>query len=104
MAQVTDRKAVVITKGGDVLTEADIDALADEAEAGYDPAEWRPVHVGRPSLDSGVSPRVSFRASRKLYEAARERAAQEGRSVSELARDAVERYVALGGERLKAEP
>src|SRR5881397_3399600 len=100
MAKVSPRKAgSIVTKGGDVLTDQDIEALADEAEQGYDLSLARRVHIGRPSLDSGVSPRVSFRASRKLYEAARERAAQEGRSVSELARDAVERYIARGGER-----
>lgn len=104
MAKVTARKAqVFVTKAGDVLTEEDIEALADEAEAGYDPSELRPQRVGRPSLGSGVSPRVSFRASRKLYEAARERAAEEGRSVSELAREAMERYVASGDERLTSE-
>ena len=94
MAKVTSRnKRAYVIKGGHVLTDEDIEALADEFEMDQDPAERRPVPVGRPSLDLGVSPRVSFRASRKLYEAARERAAQEGRSVSELAREAVERYI-----------
>ena len=86
--------AAVRTKGGDALTEQEIDALAAEAEGGYDLAHARRHPLGRPSLGSGVSPRVTFRASPALYQAARERAAREGRSVSELARDAVERYVA----------
>ena len=84
----------MVAKGGDVLTDDVIDALADEAEAGYDLAHARRERLGRPSLDSGVSPRMSFRTSAKLYRAARERAESEGRTLSDLAREAVERYVA----------
>ncbi len=83
-----------ITKAGDVLTEEDIEALAREAEEGYDLSLARPQLVGRPPLGSGPSPRVSFRASRALYEAARSRAKRDGCSVSELARHAIERYLA----------
>jgi predicted HicB family RNase H-like nuclease len=83
----------MVTKAGDVVTDRDVQALADEAEAGYDLSQAKRRRLGRPSLELGISPRVSFRTSRTLYEAARERAAQEGRSVSELAREAMERYV-----------
>jgi len=97
MANIAHRRQPQLrTKGGDVLADQDIDGLAAEAEAGYELAQARPQRVGRPSLEAGVSPRVSFRTSRTLYDAARERAAKEGRSVSELAREAVERYVAAG--------
>ena len=81
------------TKSGELITDEDVDALAAEAEAGYDLSQARWERVGRPSLDEGISPRLSFRASRKLYEAIRTRAAQEGRTISDLAREAVERYV-----------
>ncbi|HEY3112049.1 MAG TPA: CopG family transcriptional regulator [Chloroflexota bacterium] len=95
MAKVTARRGERMrTKGGDALTEQEIEALAAEAEAGYDLSRARRQRSGRPSLGEGVSPRVSFRASPALYQAARDRAAREGRSVSELAREAVERYVA----------
>jgi CRISPR-associated endonuclease/helicase Cas3 len=83
----------MVTKGGDVLTDQLVEALAAEAQTGYDLAQARRRRVGRPSLGSGVSPRVSFRTTRTLYEAARERAAREGRSLSELAREAMERFV-----------
>jgi len=97
MANMTHRRHPQLrTKQGDVLTDRDIDTLAAEADAGYELSQARRQRVGRPSLDIGVSPRVSFRTSRSLYQAARERAAKEGRSVSELAREAVERYVAAG--------
>jgi predicted HicB family RNase H-like nuclease len=91
LASQANRKTT--TKQGDVLTDADIESLAAEAEGGYDLSQTKRQRLGRPSLGSGVSPRVSFRTSRTLYEAARERAAREGRSVSELAREAMERYV-----------
>lgn len=39
---------------------------------------------------------VSFDLSRELYEAARRRAEAEGRTVSQLARDALEKYLAAG--------
>lgn len=94
MAKVTTRGDDFIAKEGDVLTEAEIDALAAEAEDGYDLSRAGQRSLGRPSLGSGVSPRVSFRASPALYRAARDRADREGRSVSELARDAMERYIA----------
>ncbi|MHB8574813.1 MAG: CopG family transcriptional regulator [Dehalococcoidia bacterium] len=84
------------TAAGQVLTEADIEALAAEAEAGYDLSKGTVVYVGRggrPSLGAGVSPRIGFRTSRALYAAAVARAAQEGRTVSELARAAIAQYV-----------
>lgn len=53
------------------------------------------VRAGRPSLGAaGVhSPRVSFRVPEQVRRRAEERAAQEGRSVSEVAREALERYL-----------
>jgi hypothetical protein len=70
------------------------DALASEAERGYDLDKARRRRVGRPSLGGrGASPRVSFRATPELYKAAKRRAREEGRSVSDLAREAVSRYV-----------
>lgn len=36
-----------VTKSGHVLTEADIEKLAAEAEAGYDPAQVTNIRLGR---------------------------------------------------------
>lgn len=70
------------------------DNLASEAERGYDLSKARRRRVGRPSLGrDGVSPRVSFRTTPELYRAAQKRAEEEGRTVSDLAREAVARYV-----------
>lgn len=82
------------TRSGAEVGPAIADALAAEAERGYDLSEAKRRRVGRPSLGTrGASPRLSFRATPELYRAAKRRARQEGRPVSELARDAVARYV-----------
>jgi hypothetical protein len=84
-----------ISAGGTEITPEIADELAEEAERGYDLSKARVRLVGRPSLSgSGSSPRVSFRIGPALYRAAKKRAAEEGRSVSDLAREAVARYVA----------
>jgi predicted HicB family RNase H-like nuclease len=82
------------TRSGGKIDSAAAKALAAEAERGYDLSKAKRRRVGRPSLGSrGTSPRLSFRATPELYRAAKRRAREEGRSVSELARDAVARYV-----------
>lgn len=89
-----ERTEAPITKAGTVLTEADIRKLAEEAEAGYDLTKAR--RVGRPSLDGSQrpSPHISFRTPAALRAKAEERAAMEGKTVSQLAREAFEKYLA----------
>lgn len=82
------------TKAGVDVDRRLTDALASEAERGYDLSKARRRRVGRPSLAGrGQSPRVSFRATPDLYRAAKRRAKKEGRSLSDLAREAVARYL-----------
>lgn len=91
---MSDRdKVIAVTKDGTPITEALADELAREAEAGYDLSLGR--RVGRRSLagDAGSSPRVSFRITRELQDRALERAEHEGKTLSELARDALAAYV-----------
>lgn len=88
------KKRYPVTKGGVELTPEVADALAKEAEEGYDlsKARWRPV--GRPSLgDEGPSPRINLRLPNDVYEAARLKAAERGESLSELVREAIRSYV-----------
>jgi predicted DNA-binding protein len=84
------------TKSGKRITKEMTERLAKEAEKGYDLSKARRVRVqpGRPSLGEGVSPRISYRVGRGLYTQVKKRADAEGRTVSELAREALERYVA----------
>ena len=82
------------SKSGTPITDKLADQLADEAEAGYDLSRGR--RVGRKSLAGGVghSPRVNVRMTVELAQRARERAEREGKTLSEIARDALEAYVA----------
>jgi len=82
------------TKGGAVLTPEVEEALADEAEAGYDLTKAKAVRTGRPSLSRGTSPRLDLRVEPELAEALHRRAREEHRTVSAVARDALRRYVA----------
>ena len=94
MAKVRSRDTKHKTKSGVEVTPTVADALASEAKRGYDLSKARRRRVGRPSLGrEGVSPRVSFRSTPELYRAAKKRAKEEGRTVSDLAREAVTRYV-----------
>lgn len=89
------REKTITAATGEVLTEEDIERIADEveSEAPVVFAAMRPV--GRPSLDgNGTSPRLNFRVSRELYDAAAERAIEEERTVSAVAREALEKYLA----------
>jgi hypothetical protein len=87
------RKVIATTKSGTPITEEIADRLADEAEAGYDLSKGR--RVGRRSLagSAGKSPRLNFRVRPDVYEHARERAEREGKTLSQLAREALEKYV-----------
>jgi cytosine/adenosine deaminase-related metal-dependent hydrolase len=94
VAKVKRAQAKVRASAGAEVDSATTDALAAEAERGYDLSKAKRRRVGRPSLGArGASPRVSFRATPELYRAAKRRAREEGRSVSELAREAVARYI-----------
>ena len=87
--------AKVKTKGGTTLTRDGIDELAKEAERGYDlrKAIREPAKGGRPPLEKGVSPKISYRVGDTLYRKTKAKAKAEGRTVSEVARAALERYV-----------
>jgi hypothetical protein len=94
MANVKTTKSKRRTRSGTEVTSEITDALAEEAERGYDLTGARRRRVGRPSLAGrGASPRVSFRTTPELYRAAQRQARKEGRTLSDLAREAVARYI-----------
>ena len=84
---MTDEPETYRTKTGRVLTDSDIQALADEAERGYDvePLAKRP---GRPRMGSAPAVVVPVRLHADLLAAVKARAAAESTSLSELVRDA----------------
>jgi hypothetical protein len=86
--------ATLRTRSGTKLTKKVVDALAEEAERGYDLTKAKRVRMGRPALgDGGSSPRVQVRVDPDLAKALRARARKEHRSVSEIARVALREYV-----------
>ncbi len=90
-----EEKVLGVTPSGMVITEKVAEEMAEEFERdGLDPSKVERRYVGRPSLGpDGPSPRVSFRAPPDLYKAAWARADKEGRSLSDLAREAFTRYM-----------
>ncbi len=86
--------ATLRTRSGTKLTKKVVDALAEEAERGYDLTKAKRVRVGRPALgETGSSPRVQLRVDPELDKALRACARKEQRSVSEVARTALREYV-----------
>jgi predicted HicB family RNase H-like nuclease len=83
------------TKAGTKLSTQRLKRLGEEAERGYDLSSATREHgkPGRPSLAEGESPKISYRIPASLFEAASERAKTEGRTLSEVAREALERYL-----------
>ena len=81
------------SKSGVPITDEIADRLADEAEAGYELSSAK--RVGRKSLAGadGTSPRVNFRMTTELQARAEARAVKEGKTISQIAREALEQYV-----------
>jgi len=90
-----DDEILGVTRSGMVITEKVAEEMAEEFEKNPpDPSEFERRYVGRPSLGpGGLSPRVSFRVPPDLYKAAWARADKEKRSLSDLAREAFNRYM-----------
>jgi predicted HicB family RNase H-like nuclease len=84
-----------ITKGGTVVTPEVEERWSKECEEGFELSKFTAIRVGRPPLDGvRVSQRITIRIPPDLFDAAQEKAAKERRSISNLTREALERYVA----------
>ncbi len=83
------------TKSGKVITDADIEAVADEAQNGYDVDVLisRRGKRGRPLLGSAAASVESVRLDPELRDELAERAKAEGVSTSELIRKALRCYL-----------
>ncbi|HEV8623284.1 MAG TPA: CopG family transcriptional regulator [Acidimicrobiia bacterium] len=86
------------TKSGRPITDADVEAMADEAEAGYDVDELitRRGKRGRPSLGAAPATVESVRLDPELRDELAARAEAEGVSASELIRKALREYLRAG--------
>jgi hypothetical protein len=81
------------SKSGRVLTDDTVDELGRRLEEGYEPGQLRPRKAGRPPLgDEHPSPRIQVRVSHRLYVSVSQRARQEGKTMSALVRQLLEKY------------
>lgn len=83
------------TQSGEPITDATIEELADEAERGYEPGQLQGHRrgPGRPPLGKDAKSVESVRLAPRLRAAAEQRAADEGITVSEVIRRALEDYL-----------
>ena len=78
-----------------IPTEEQLDAWAEEAEAGYEDHELTVVYRrGRPSLGDGPSRVVQVRLDPDLHAGLEARVASEGATASAIMREALRRYLA----------
>jgi hypothetical protein len=77
------------TKTGKVLTELDIEAMADEAERGYDLETLKTRRRGRPMLGSAPAEVVPVRLDPDLRQAVEARAEAEHTTTSDFIREAL---------------
>ena len=82
------------TKSGKPITDDLVQELAERAEEGFDVDEILRRRGGRPAMGSAAASVESVRLDPELSQALHERAEQEGRTNSELIRDALRRYLA----------
>jgi hypothetical protein len=81
------------TKTGKVLTDADIEALADEAERDFDVEGLKARRRGRPMLGSAPAEVVPVRLDPDLKQAVEARAATDHTTPSEIIRQALRRVL-----------
>jgi len=87
------------TKSGEIITEADIETMAAQAEKGYDVDNLlaRRGRRGRPPLGSAPASVESVRLDPELRNELTERATAEGVTTSELIRRALREYLRPAG-------
>lgn len=81
------------TKTGKVLTDADVEAIADEAERHYDVDELKTRRRGRPLLGSAPAEVVPVRLDPDLKQAVEARAEADHTTASEIIREALRRFL-----------
>jgi hypothetical protein len=81
------------TRNGKPITKEQIDDLSERAEDGFDVDEIIRRHGGRPAMGTAAASVESVRLDPQLRDALRERAEREGRTNSELIREALRRFL-----------
>ena len=87
-----DDHAVIGTSRGKAVTDADIQRMADEAEAGYDPARLRP-RGGRRRMGTAPAEVVPVRLDPELRAAVEARANLDHTTTSDIIREALRKFL-----------
>jgi hypothetical protein len=84
-----------VTRAGRPVGGESEEALAREAEAGFDPAGLARRRAGRPSLSGspGHSTRLGVRLDEDTYQSIRRLAEHQHRKISDVVREAIDRYL-----------
>lgn len=92
---MTKRRIYGHTKSGPPITDAEVEKLAAEAEAGYDVEKpiARRNRRGRPTIGNAPSSVESVRLDPELRRRLLERAKADGTTPSKLIREALRRYL-----------
>jgi hypothetical protein len=92
---MTDERIYGHTRSGHPITDSDVQALAAEAEAGYDVDRLiaRRPKRGRPALGSSPASVESVRLDPELRLELLQRAQAEGTTTSEIIREALRRFL-----------
>jgi hypothetical protein len=85
------------TRSGKPITDDLVAELAGKAEDGYDVDETLRRRGGRPPMGTAAASVESVRLDPELSEALRHQAEMEGRTNSEVIRDALRRYLKRAG-------
>jgi hypothetical protein len=92
---MTDERVYGHTRSGQPITDTDVQALAAEADAGYDVDRLiaRRPKRGRPALGSSPASVESVRLDPELRLELLQRAQSEGTTTSEIIREALRRFL-----------
>jgi hypothetical protein len=90
---MADKAKTYRTKTGKVLTDSDIEALADEVEGDHDIDALKTRRRGRPSMGSAAAEVVPVRLDPELKEAVESRAEREHTTTSEIIREALRKFL-----------
>ena len=81
------------TRSGKAITDGHVGGLAARAEEGFDVDEIIRRRGGRPPMGSAASSVESVRLDPELSKALRDRADRDGRTSSDVIREALRRYL-----------
>lgn len=90
-----DKKSHGHTKSGVELTDAVLDRMAAEAEAGLDMKKLK-RRPGRPSMGAGPADAMPVRLDPELRKAVDARAAADHTTASDVVRTAIRQYLEVG--------